>query len=29
MIGSGVIAWAGLTWAALMTGIASFFLFIS
>ena len=29
MIGSGFIAWVGLTWSALMTGIASFFLFIS
>ena len=29
MIGSGVISWAGLTWSALMTGIAMFFLFIS
>ena len=29
MIGSGVIAWAGLTWSAIMTGIAAFVLFIS
>ena len=29
MIGSGVIAWAGLTWSALMTGIAAFALFFS
>jgi len=29
MIGSGFLAWVGLTWSALMTGIAAFALFFS
>ena len=29
MIGSGFLSWVGLTWSALMTGIASFALFFS
>jgi len=29
MIGSGFISWIGLTWSALMTGIAAIALFFS
>jgi len=29
MIGSGVVAWMGVTWSALMTAVSLFFAFIS